>query len=270
MTLETNNHKKGLETLEGIIKRLRKQNDLPSDSASDVGYVNKDTQNNFINIDGKPVRIVEDASGGFSIHYEDWQGKSEERRLSVWEDSLKKAGLLKYNRPLSDLEYKTVNRREVLSKVKQTFHQTRSGGDCCYTNYFYGPSGTGKTSLAVAIGHELVKDGWRVLAYRWKEFLINIIDAYSDDSKSVSGVQEEATKIPVLIIDEFSTRIEPTPSEKDTALGLISRREGMGLSTIITSNVSPNNLPYGQAVKSRIQSGYNTCFDEEKNYRLRK
>ena len=247
-----------LEGLESIIERLKTTHGIRS-HANKPATLNT---NNVLDLDGKTVRYTDNETG-FHIHYEDWHGDAESIRLKIWETSLIKAGLLSYNLPLTQLHYKTIDRRKLISGIKSEEKSNQ-------TYYFYGPSGTGKTSLAIAIGHHLAKDGTKVLAFRWREFLINIIDAYSDDSKSVSGVQEEATNIPVLILDEFATRADPTPSEKDTALGLISRREGMGLSTIITSNIPPKNLPYGKAFQSRIQSSNHTCFDEEENYRLSK
>ena len=247
-----------LEGLESIIERLKATHNLEA-RISKPASIRAD---NLLDLDGKTVRFTDDETG-FHINYDDWHGDAESIRLKIWETSLIKAGLLSYNLPLTQLHYKTIDRRKLITDI-------RAEEKSSHTYYFYGPSGTGKTSLAIAIGHQLAKDGSKVLAFRWREFLINIIDAYSDDSKSVLGVQEEATKVPILILDEFATRLDPTPSEKDTALGLISRREGMGLSTIITSNIPPANLPYGKAFQSRIQSSNHTFFGEEENYRLRK
>ena len=202
-----------------------------------------------LKLEGKLVRYTEDDTG-FHINYGDWQGNSEDIRLEIWQRSLNEAGLTQYDIPLEELTFKTINRREILDGIRNS-----------KTVFLYGPPGTGKTSIAVALGRQCVLDGNKVIAFRWREFLNRILDAYSD---------EEAAEVPILIIDEFATRNNPSPSEKDSALGILSRREGMGLSTIFTSNSKPESLQYGNAFKSRILASHYTNFDCEENYRLLK
>lgn len=235
-----------------IILRLREKYGVP-ESKEKVS-----PPRGTLQIEGKLVRYTEDDTG-FHINYGDWQGNSEDRRLEIWQRSLNEAGLTQYDIPLEELTFKTINRRAILEEIRNS-----------KTVFLYGPPGTGKTSIAVALGRQCVLDGNKVIAFRWREFLNKVLDAYSDDSKRVSGIHEEAAEVPILIIDEFATRNNPSPSEKDSALGILSRREGMGLSTIFTSNTKPESLQYGNAFKSRILASHHANFDCEENYRLLK
>lgn len=236
--------------LADIILRLREKHGVPESTDK------PSSSTGTLKLEGKLVRYTNDDSG-FHINYGDWQGNSEDIRLEIWQRSLNEAGLSQYDIPLEELTFKTINRRSILEEIRNS-----------KTVFLYGPPGTGKTSIAVALGRQCVLDGNKVIAFRWREFLNKVLDAYSDDSKRVSGIHEEAAEVPILIIDEFATRNNPSPSEKDSALGILSRREGMGLSTIFTSNIKPESLQYGNAFKSRILASHYTNFDCEENYRL--
>src|SRR5882762_1211333 len=97
---------------------------------------------------------------------------------------------------------------------------------------FLGPSGTGKSHLAQAIGRAVIQQGHRVL-YREAHILLEeLADATLDGTRK--DLLTELTTVPLLIIDDLGMRKLPHTAAEDL-LEIIMRRYERA-STLLTSN----------------------------------
>jgi len=113
--------------------------------------------------------------------------------------------------------------------------------------YLWGPNGTGKTHLAVAIiktyGHALFVS------------TIALFDAIktSYNTGEPCDVYEASKNIDLLVLDDLGAE-RPTDWVQERLFALLSNRYDELLSTVVTSNHSPTDLPriVGQRSASRI------------------
>jgi DNA replication protein DnaC len=98
--------------------------------------------------------------------------------------------------------------------------------------FLLGTSGTGKTHLAQALGHEACRRGWGVLSYRAHELFEWIHCGKGDGSHKRRLAY--IVKIPLLILDDFGLQSLLTEQQEDL-YEVIAQRYEKG-STIITSN----------------------------------
>jgi DNA replication protein DnaC len=97
---------------------------------------------------------------------------------------------------------------------------------------FLGPSGSGKSHCAQAIGHAVIQQGYRVL-YREAHILLEeLADATLDGNRKQHV--ELLTTVPLLIIDDLGMRKLPLTAAEEL-LEIIMRRYERA-STLITSN----------------------------------
>ena len=95
-----------------------------------------------------------------------------------------------------------------------------------------GPPGTGKSHLAQAIGHAILRQGYRVL-YREAHLLLEeLADATLDGSRK--GYLALCAEVPLLILDDLGMRKLPATAAEDL-LELVMRRYERA-STMVTSN----------------------------------
>ena len=97
---------------------------------------------------------------------------------------------------------------------------------------FLGPSGTGKSHLAQAIGQSAIQQGYRVLYRETHVLLEDLAEAVVDDRRK--EFMELLTTVPLLIIDDFGMRKLPMAAAEDL-LEIIMRRYER-TSTLLTSN----------------------------------
>lgn len=98
---------------------------------------------------------------------------------------------------------------------------------------FSGPTGTGKTWLACALGNQACRQGMSVLFIRMSALIEDLFTARSTATFSKRITQ--LAKIDLLIIDDWC--IEPIPAKSQSdLLELVDSRSGVN-STIITSQV---------------------------------
>src|SRR5580692_11306790 len=97
---------------------------------------------------------------------------------------------------------------------------------------FLGPSGSGKSHLAQAIGQAVIQQGYRVLYREAHTLLEELADATVDGTRK-TYLADLAT-VPLLIIDDLGMRKLPHTAAEDL-LEVIMRRYGRA-STLLTSN----------------------------------
>lgn len=137
--------------------------------------------------------------------------------------------------------------------------------------FLLGPSGTGKTHLAQALGHEACRKDHDVLFYRCHELFDWIYSGKGDGShkKRLSYV----IKFPVLILDDFGLQSLSIEQQEDLYEVIAQRYEKS--STIITSNrdfsewaaVFANSLLASAALDRLVHKGIAVVL-EGNSYRL--
>jgi DNA replication protein DnaC len=97
---------------------------------------------------------------------------------------------------------------------------------------FIGPSGTGKSHLAQAIGQAVIQQGYRVWYRETHVLLEELADAVLDGKKK--EYMESLAAVPLLIIDDLGMRKLPLTAAEDL-LEIVMRRYERA-STLLTSN----------------------------------
>jgi DNA replication protein DnaC len=97
---------------------------------------------------------------------------------------------------------------------------------------FIGPSGTGKSHLAQAIGQAAIQQGYRVWYRETHVLLEELADAVLDGKKKEH--MEALATVPLLIIDDLGMRKPPLTAAEDL-LEIVMRRYERA-STLMTSN----------------------------------
>jgi DNA replication protein DnaC len=97
---------------------------------------------------------------------------------------------------------------------------------------FLGPSGSGKSHIAQAIGHAVILQGYRVLYREAHVLLEELADATLDGNRKQH--MELLTTVPLLIIDDLGMRKLPLTAAEEL-LEIIMRRYERA-SSLITSN----------------------------------
>ncbi len=111
---------------------------------------------------------------------------------------------------------------------------------------FIGPTGVGKTHLAVAVIHELmVRKNIPCLFYDFRDLLKEIKDSYNSVSQtSELRILQPVLDAEVLLLDELAA-LNPSDWVKDTLAYVINSRYNQKKVTLITTT-----LPFGQPAPS--------------------
>jgi len=137
--------------------------------------------------------------------------------------------------------------------------------------FFLGPSGTGKSHLAQALGHEACRRGIDVLYYRCHKLFEWIYSGRGDGSHKKRI--EQIIKIPLLILDDFGLQSMPEVQQEDLYEVICQRYERRPM--VITSNrdmgewatIFGNPLIGTAAMDRLVHRGIEICL-EGKSYRL--
>jgi DNA replication protein DnaC len=130
-----------------------------------------------------------------------------------------------------------------------------------------GPTGTGKSHLAQALGHCALRQGHEILFTTQTKLLASLHAARATDA--FDKKLHQLAKIPLLLIDEFGLRPMRSPQDEDFHELIAERYERAA--TLITSNLHfdewgaafPNKL-LGAATLDRLRHGaYRVVLDGE-------
>jgi DNA replication protein DnaC len=128
--------------------------------------------------------------------------------------------------------------------IKNKGQITMKGQPPFYGLWLYGDYGVGKTSVAAACFNALLPllDGALWLPY--SSFLDQIRHGYSLNDGSSTLRKQAAMKAPLLLIDDLGSTVrdDETTHTKDVIWEVVYHRNAYNLPTLITSNLSRNDI----------------------------
>ena len=223
----------------------------------------------FETSDGHKVAVYTDKHGNTTVFEEDLKTLSEDVNLAKFDTQLRECGLEKYSRA----SFESINTYKFLKKkfprdLVPMFEERPIA-------YFYGGTGTGKTTLACAIGRDFARRGHSVVIRRWTNWLTQFREVYDDSSEMViTDHMKKAQNAYILILDEIGTdkKNNATEFEIEQLSRIVSDRYGNGKPMILTSNIDTDKLEriYGAQITSRITDTTKSIvqrFDGETDYR---
>jgi DNA replication protein DnaC len=141
----------------------------------------------------------------------------------------KQAGFRDPHKTLDNFDFqfnKKINRSLIFDLATANFVSRREDA------LFLGPSGTGKSHLAQAIGQAVIQQGYKVLYRETHTLLDELADASIDGTRK--EFMEWLVSVPLLILDDLGMRKLPLTAAEDL-LEIIMRRYERA-STVVTSN----------------------------------
>ena len=118
---------------------------------------------------------------------------------------------------------------------------------------FMGPSGVGKTHLAVAALKELIQRGHAGLFCDYRELLKEIQASYNPASESTEmKILEPIRTVEILVLDDLGAS-KPSDWVRDIVGIVLNARYNENLTTIVTTNYLDNPASEGEA--TRLPSG---------------
>lgn len=162
-------------------------------------------------------------------------------------------------------------RRKVLPAVKRYLDQFSEPGS--HNLFITGPAGTGKTFLCSCIARKLIDRQFTVFyVASGKLFELFERESYPQErTEELLDTRRRLGECQVLLIDDLGTDY-PTERTKSRFFSLINGRQLSGLSTIISSNLSLNDISivYGERIVSRLSGDYMLLPFYGSDIRLRK
>jgi DNA replication protein DnaC len=116
-----------------------------------------------------------------------------------------------------------------------------------------GPSGVGKTHLAVAALKELIRRGHGGLFCDYRELLKEIQASYNQASETTEmSILEPVRNVEILVLDDLGA-MKPSDWVRDIVGIVLNARYNKSLSTVITTNYVDN--PVAEGEPSRLPGG---------------
>jgi len=157
---------------------------------------------------------------------------------------------------LEDYDFKrqpSLDRKAVLDLAELGFV------DRCESVLWIGPSGVGKTHLAIALGVRACQAGYKVRFVRAYPLLKRLYASLADDT--LEDVLAELSQPDVLIVDELSN--SPRKAEEDFAgvfFELVARRHRAG-SIILSSNLGFDDWPGALGSASQVTAAIDRLIE---------
>lgn len=136
-----------------------------------------------------------------------------------------------------------------------------------------GKTGTGKTHLSTAIAREVIGKGYDVIYDTTQNIIADFeTDRFKNAYSQAEPKSNKYLECDLLIVDDLGTEFV-TPFTISTIYNLVNTRENRGLSTIVSTNLSPEELSqkYEDRIYSRlIGSGYRILLFDGPDMRVKK
>ena len=157
---------------------------------------------------------------------------------------------------IEDYDFKfqpTLNRKQLLDVAELGFV------DHCQTVLFIGPSGVGKTHLAIGLGVRACAAGYRVRFARANDLLKRLWAAMADNT--LDEVLEELSRPQVLVIDELTHGArKPEHDYAAVFYELVSRRYRRG-AMVLTTNLGFEQWPDALGTPSLVTPAVDRLLD---------
>ena len=147
---------------------------------------------------------------------------------------------------------KAITAKKIIASYIQNFEKMQELGKGLYL--YSRQRGSGKTRLAVSTGNAIIKAyKQRVRFITTLDLLGSIKETYNDESKyTEQKLVGEYCEIPVLILDDVG--VENTkPWVSEIFFKILDTRMTYRKITIVTSNLSIDNLKHDERIKSRLE-----------------
>lgn len=147
---------------------------------------------------------------------------------------------------------KAIAAKKIIASYIQNFQKMQELGKGIYL--YSRQRGSGKTRLAVSAGNAIIKTyKQRVRFITTLDLLGSIKETYNDDSEyTEQKLVSEYCEIPILILDDVG--VENTkPWVSEIFFKILDTRMTYKKITIVTSNLSIDNLKHDERIKSRLK-----------------
>jgi DNA replication protein DnaC len=154
-------------------------------------------------------------------------------RQYLWKENRGLAARLKYAQFKVSTSLEDIDYRHPRGLKRAQIDQLRSNGwvgkhqNCLIT----GPTGTGKTHLASALGHQACRDGHRALSFSGPKLFRELQTAHADGS--LARLLKKLARLDLLVIDDFGLAAV-SPKQYRDFFEILDDRHGQG-ATLITS-----------------------------------
>lgn len=150
--------------------------------------------------------------------------------------------------------------KEALQKTRRCCDQV-AAGQSARGLLLLGRVGSGKTHLAAAAANYLLRRRQRVLFLVVPDFLDELRGAFSEQEDDVRYLQEQAKKVPVLILDDLGSH-NFSDWTRSVLFSILNYRMNECLTTIATSNLDIASLQEHLGVRSisRLLCLCEPCF----------
>lgn len=116
----------------------------------------------------------------------------------------------------------------------------------------HGPPGTGKSRLGATVALAVALRGFGVRWAAWSQVLADMRSAMRDD-ESTAETESALMLVSLLVVDDIGAE-KPTEWTVDVADRVIGARLAAGRTTIVTSNLSPDELTTKGSISDRLAS----------------
>lgn len=139
------------------------------------------------------------------------------------------------------------------------------------TLVFSGGVGTGKTCLASAMARDVVEKGYAAKIFSAYEFNSLMLTTHTSPIAERNSLLHDVLTADMLLIDDFGTEPMLKNVTVEYLLLVLEERQSRGLCTLITTNLSGENLlnRYGERIYSRLSHKQHSLIIEMKGKDLR-